>query len=328
MKKIYSLASLLIAASAAIPAANGAELQPATFEDLELPAESWWVGDTEDEDYDFGSFTSGSFEFSNYYMADWDTWGFFGYANETGNVFPGGYAIADQMLNCVGGGYKSANYGVGFVASYNGPTMITMPDFEETGVQVNGVWVTNTAWVVKAILEGDGMSPAFGQGDYCKITFVGTKADDTTAEVDFYLADYTSEDATKHYYVNEWRYCDLSSLGDIVKIQVNFDSTKSNAYGITTPCYFAFDDLGVKNDTTTGVAAVAAAPEVRVKVAGAVATVTADCADFTVEAVSLAGIRNVAAAHNGAAEVELPAEGVNLLRVVTASGVKTVKVMR
>ncbi|MDE5664035.1 MAG: DUF4465 domain-containing protein [Muribaculaceae bacterium] len=324
MKKLYSFLALAAMTAASVGAA---ELQVATFEDLGLAPESWWVGDVEDEDYDFGSFTSGSFEFSNFYMSDWDTWCFFGYANETGNVFPGGYAIPDQMLNCVGGGYKSDTYGVGFVASYNGPSVISIPDFEETGVNVNGVWVTNTAWVVKSILEGDGMSPAFSKGDYIQLIFKGYDKDGNVKTADFLLADYTSENEADHYYVDSWRYFDLSGLGEVVKLETDFYTTKSNNSGFTTPCYFAFDDLGAKNEIDTGVENVEALPEARVSVVDGVAVVAVAAEAFKVEAVGMNGISAVAESAHGVARVALPSQGVNVLRIVTAEGVRTVKVM-
>ena len=303
-------------------------LEPATFEDLGLPAESWWVGDTEDEDYALGTFRSGSFEFNNFYMADYQTWGFFGYANETGNTYPGGFAIPDQMLNCVGGGHESAAYGMGFIASYMGPSVITIPDFEETGVNVEGVWVTNSAWVVKSILEGDGMSPAFEKGDYIKLTFKGFDKDGKETSADFMLADYTSENEEEHYFVDSWRYFDLSGLGEVVKIETDFFSTIANDYGITTPAYFAFDDLGAKNNASVGVDGVADVPEVRVSVADGVATVAAAAAEFTVEAIGMNGISNSSVGVNGAARVELPSWGVNVIRVQTEAGVTVRKVIR
>lgn len=318
------ICSVAFAGLAMAQSASG--LVPATFDDLDLPAESWWVGDVDDPDYSTGTFRSGSFEFNNYYVADWGSWGFFGYANETGNVFPGGYAVKDQMLNCVGGGYNSKNYGMGFIASYMGSTTITMPDFQTTGVNVNGMWITNSAWVVSAILNGDGMSDAFGQGDYLKVIFKGYDKDDNETQTEFYLADYRSEDTTEHYYVDSWRYCDLSTLGNVVRIDVDMVSTKANDYGITTPCYFAFDDLGVINGGS-GAESVKAMPEVRISVINGVATVAADTDEFMLEAISADGVRVATETSAGVANIELPAVGVNILRVVTPTGIRVLKVM-
>lgn len=326
MRKIFTTSSLLalFIAGAGVASAQSA-LQVADFENLDLAPESYWVGDTEDEDYDWGSFTSGSFEFANFYMADYGSWAFYGYSNLTSTEYTGGYALDQQMMNCVGSGHDSSTFGIGYCDAYWGPSVITIPDFPE-GVQVNGMWVTNTAWVVDAILNGDGMSDAFATGDYLKLTITGTDADGDTKSVDFYLADYRSENTDDHYYVKEWRYFDLSSLGEVVKLVPSIESTKKNSYGMTTPAYFSFDDLGAVN-TQSGIENVAADLDVRVAVADGIATVTSAVADFEVEAVSVTGIRAAAVSSNGVASVRLPAAGVNIVRVVSGTATKVVKVI-
>ncbi len=326
MRKIFTPSSLLalFLAGAGVASAQSS-LQVADFENLNLAPESYWVGDTEDEDYDWGSFTSGSFEFVNFYMADYGSWAFYGYSNLTSTDYTGGYALDQQMMNCVGSGHDSSTFGIGYCDAYWGPATVNIPDFEE-GVQVNGMWVTNTAWVVDAILNGDGISGAFTTGDYLKLTITGTDAADATKSVDFYLADYRSENPDEHYYVKEWRYFDLSSLGEVVKLVASMESSKKNSYGMTTPAYFSFDDLGAVNNQS-GIENVAADIDVRVAVADGIATVTSAVADFEVEAVSVTGIRAAASSVNGVARVQLPATGVNIVRVTSGATTKVVKVI-
>lgn len=326
MRKIFTPSSLLalFLAGAGVASAQSS-LQVADFENLNLAPESYWVGDTEDEDYDWGSFTSGSFEFVNFYMADYGSWAFYGYSNLTSTDYTGGYALDQQMMNCVGSGHDSSTFGIGYCDAYWGPATVNIPDFEE-GVQVNGMWVTNTAWVVDAILNGDGISGAFTTGDYLKLTITGTDAADATKSVDFYLADYRSENPDEHYYVKEWRYFDLSSLGEVVKLVASMESSKKNSYGMTTPAYFSFDDLGAVNNQS-GIENVAADIDVRVAVADGIATVTSAVADFEVEAVSVTGIRAAASSVNGVARVQLPATGVNIVRVTNGATTKVVKVI-
>lgn len=316
--------ALFVAAGAGVASAQSS-LQVADFENLDLAPESYWVGDTEDEDYDSGSFTSGSFEFANFYMSEYGSWAFYGYSNLTSTEYTGGYALVQQMRNCVGSGHDSSTFGIGYCDAYWGPSEITIPDFPE-GVQVNGMWVTNTAWVVDAILNGDGMSGPFAAGDYLKLTITGTDAAGATKSVDFYLADYRSENPDDHYYVKEWRYFDLSSLGEVVKLVPSIESTKKNNFGTTTPTYFAFDDLGAVNNQS-GIENVAADLDVRIAVADGIATVTSAVADFEVEAVSVTGIRAAASSVNGIARIDLPATGVNILRVTNGATTKVVKVI-
>ncbi|MDE5982148.1 MAG: hypothetical protein K2G92_03425, partial [Duncaniella sp.] len=66
---------------------------------------------------------------------------------------------------------------------------------------------------------------------------------------------------------------------------------------------------------------------VRVAVADGIATVTSAVADFEVEAVSVTGIRSAAVSANGVAAVRLPGTGVNIVRIVSGTTTKVVKVI-
>ena len=60
------------------------EAAAATFENLYLDSESYWMGDPEES---MSSFVSGSYKFSNYYEPDYATWAYFGYSNVTSTVY-------------------------------------------------------------------------------------------------------------------------------------------------------------------------------------------------------------------------------------------------
>lgn len=215
----------------------------ATFDDLYLDEESQWYAYKEDPDYVGGNFYSGSFAFNNSYMADWDSWSFFGYSNHTSTEFAN--YVTDQYNSCVGHGADgSANYGVAYISSYMGNTEISLSNTTDAAV-VEGIWVTNSAWVVDAILNGDGMEPKFEQNDWLRLTFTGVNTDGTYGNtVDYYLADYRDEDANEHYYVDSWQWVDLKPLGEVSKIQLSMLSTKMNSYGMTTPSYVCIDNVG------------------------------------------------------------------------------------
>ncbi|MDE6329422.1 MAG: DUF4465 domain-containing protein [Muribaculaceae bacterium] len=311
MIRIYS--TILLAAAVS---AQAAQPTVATFEDLDLAAESCWVGDPAKAE---NTFTSGSFTFSNLYNAEWGSWANFGYADFTSNVYPGGYSAEAQTINAVGGGHNSPAYGVAYCDFFYTAPVITLAE----SATVEGVWLTNTAWVVDAILNGDGMSTAFGEGDYLKLTLTGYAADESTKTADYYLADFRSADAAERYYVADWRWLDLSGLGEVVKITAAMETTKVNEWGPTTPLYFAFDDLGAPE--SSGVAEVADAPEVSVSVVDGVATVACSSMEFEVVAASIDGRCVSAAGINGEAVLTLPAPGVVILRVTTSKGSTTLK---
>lgn len=221
-------------------------IEVATLEDLALDPESHKPGNWTAEEDEMTSFTNGSFEFKMYAMADYLTWGFFGYSNETATTYTG---LTDQFRNVVGSGVDgSANYGIAYVDKMMGYSDVTLPN-HSSGAVVNGFYITNTPWVEDAILNGDGMSSVapnegFTTGDSLVITVVGFYGEDTTNVINIPLADYRSENAAEHYYLDTWQWADLSALGTVTKIRFKMNGSKSNSYGITTPAYFAFDNFG------------------------------------------------------------------------------------
>lgn len=320
--------TLLIIPALALCAASprAQQLEPATFEDLGLPADTHWIGDTDDEDYFMGTFRSGSFEFNNLYWADYDTWSFFGYASHTDPAFHGSYAT-DQWNCTAGSGHDSPTYGVLYDASFMGPSVVTIPDFAETGVTVPGMWVCNAAWTADAIVNGDGQSGPFERWDALMLDVWGVHPDGSESLAEMLLADYTLDDEADWYAVNDWRWMDLSCLGDVVSLRFSIDSTKVSDWGVTTPTYVCFDDLGA--GVSVGVEAVAtlSASDFRVTVRGGSAAVSGTMPAFDVTALTPDGMTAATAiAADGRATVSL-APGVNLLRISSPCGSLTLKVM-
>lgn len=223
---------------------------PATFEDLGLAPDSYWRGDVEDEDYDFGSFRSGDFEFPNFYMAEYGTWAWYAYSSVTAN---NGTTWVDQFQSAPGGGHDSATFGVAYVDAYMGPADILVYGPEEGSV-LEGMWVTNGAWTRHCILNGDGMSGPFEKGDYLKVIVTGFDADDVvTGSTEFYLADYRSENEADHYALDTWEWMDLSGAGLLDHFQISMETTKVNDWGPTTPMYVCIDDVNTSSTYTSGI---------------------------------------------------------------------------
>lgn len=253
--------SPLFAASDACPT-----LQPATFEDLPLPGpDSFWMG-YDDPDYMMGEFRSGDFEFNNLYIADWDSWAFFGYSNSTHTGFSNSSMLEDQFNSAAGcGACGSETFCVGYVADFMGRSFIT-PIFSDEPESIPGLWITNSAWTAFAVHNGDGFTDdsAFGEGDWYKVVFTALDADDEpTSSVDFFLADYRSPNPADRYCLDTWQWVDLSPLGKPCRIQVTVEGNKENAYGLSTPSYMCIDNVG------SGCPAVAAPAPVVVPAEGA-----------------------------------------------------------
>ena len=107
--------------------------------------------------------------------------------------------------------------------------------------------------------NGENYTKKFEQGDWFKLTITGLNADgETTGTVDFYLADLRSENESEHYILNEWKWCDLSSLGEVKRLEFTMSSTDNDPqWGMNTPAYFCMDNLGVTAPVPTAVESIA-----------------------------------------------------------------------
>ena len=214
------------------------DLQMADFENLYLPEESFENG----TNLQLESFVSGSFKLDNGAMPEWSYFYDFMYANKTATTFSN--YVTDQFNNAVGGGVNgSENY---VVAYPQGGSIHVMNN--ANGDVIPGMYITNNAWVVDNILNGDGMTDgAFKKGDWFKLTITA----DNGNSMEYYLADYRAEQEADRYYLDDWQWIDLSQLGTVKKLSFSFDGTRKNSYGLTTATYFCLDNLGAQRPETT-----------------------------------------------------------------------------
>lgn len=193
-------------------------------------------------------FGSGSFAFSNSYNAEWNSWSGFALAASADTTYTGDFAT-QQYNNVVGGGQeleaKSKQYVVAYCpgdnpawGTYN-PIVTVMPSSDRK-VQLEGVYLTNTAWVKSFATQGDKNygRPAFEEGSF----FIVTITADNGKKVEVPLIDYRNK---KREVVNDWKWVDLSSLGEVKTLKFSIQSSDSYA-----PSYFAMDNLHIKQDAS------------------------------------------------------------------------------
>ena len=208
-----------------------------SFENQTLNADGFWCGDETGEKFDnWGSdgyscsYEEAGVVFPVTYTPAWSSWTGFAISNRTETTYKN--MIPDQFNNFAGGAHSGSNFCVVYPF---GETI----ELGDKGALVKGFFYTNDAWTADAIINCDGMSPGnFGNEDWLKCTVTGTKLDDTTASVDIYLA----KDGD---YAWRWLYADLSSLGVVKSLSFNFDGTKKNDWGLTTPTYICIDDIEI-----------------------------------------------------------------------------------
>ncbi len=208
----------------------------ATFDDNYLAENSHFAGDNEED-----KFFSGSYAFN---VADMGGW-WYGYAlsNSTSTAFN---SLDDQFNSSVGSGVDgSSNYCV----AYPSGTSVEVTNKEE-GDSISGAFITNNAYAVSSMTKGDSFAHKFAKGDWFKLTAEGTAADGTTKSVDFYLADFRSENEADHYMLTSWQWFDLRSLGKVTGVTFKFASSDNGKYGMNTPAYLCIDNLnGIRPET-------------------------------------------------------------------------------
>ena len=216
---------------------NASQGSLANFDDLALPAESYWNGADES-----GGFISGTAHFNNNYDTTYGSWDGFAYSNITDTAVDGWGAQFNAITGS--GQAASANYAVSYVG-WMGPPTVTL----NTAGVVDGLYVTNSNYAYYSMLNGDLFAKKFGGAsgddeDWFMLTITGKDGSgDVTDSVDFYLADYTSADNGLDYIVNTWNYVDLSSLGVVKSLEFGLNSSDVGVYGMNTPASFAVDSL-------------------------------------------------------------------------------------
>ena len=225
------------------------EAQTATFEEYRLPAESVLTDDETWTDWAFNPIYSGTYAFDAYLQRDWGMCTGFAVSNETSTLYEN---YSHQFRSAAGGAYAGSNYAVFFPVW--GETAAVRPTHTGQPATVRGFYLTNTAWVVDAVRNGDGMTAGgFEQGDWFKLIVEGWNGTEKAGTVEVFLADYRSENAAEHTLLEQWQWVDLSPLGAVSEITFSFDGTRRNAGGLTTPTYFCMDNFnGVHDDIHTG----------------------------------------------------------------------------
>ena len=240
----------------------------ATFEDITIDGtESFWADKTvagtnywNSSDYTFDTYYA---DYGYDYFADYVV---------SNCINTDGTSYDKPYQSTASGAKNGNNYAVFFLDTYSSVDGgIYMP----SPGTMSGFWVCNTTYAAYGIKNWDGMSSdnkPFGQGDYFKLIIKGYDINEQeTGTVEQMLIDCT--DANEWHYIKDWRWVDLTSLGnDVMYVKFSFDGTKKNNWGLTTPTYFCIDDFGgvapAKNtpytviEQPTGISSVAAESKV------------------------------------------------------------------
>ena len=167
----------------------------------------------------------------------------------------GGVAVSNYTCNIADGSPSTqlslptgmaAHSGKNFVVAYGyydgGWDSCPVIDFKD-GVarKLKGLWVTNNSYFLNALNNGDGINSAATDATFIDVTFEGFDATGhSQGKVKCRLQDGKTS-------VTDWKYVDLSSLGAVNSLKVNyeFSDDQKNSYGFSAPAYVAIDDVQI-----------------------------------------------------------------------------------
>lgn len=188
-------------------------------------------------------FSIGNAYLPNSYNSQWMSWSGWAISSMTDTSTPG---FMNDLSAITGQGYDgSTTYATTFVV---GESILKL-EGEAVGGIVNGFYITNNTYSYLSMLNGDGFAKKFGgitgnDPDYFLLTVKKYKDGVLgTESVNFYLADYRFENNAQDYIVSDWKYVDLTSLGDVDSLSFTLSSTDVGANGMNTPAYFSMDDF-------------------------------------------------------------------------------------
>ena len=214
----------------------------ATFEEYNLPR----GGHLNDASPAEG-FESGSVFLPNDYNSDFGFWSGYAISADTNTTTPG---FTNQYSSIVGSGANgTTHYTVGYVYD---PEFI-YPTGKAVGKPMIGFYVTNTTYAYLSMRDGDAFAKKFGgetgtDPDFFMLTIKkyqgGAISDDS---INVYLADYRSPNSAKDYILDEWKYIDLTTLGEVDSLVMQVKSSDVGAFGMNTPAYVCFDEISTDN---------------------------------------------------------------------------------
>lgn len=170
----------------------------------------------------------------------------------------GGAAVSNYHCDIANGGPNTqlslptetpAHSGDNFIVTYgysDGSQFATdsRPVFDfQDGVarQVKGLWITNNSYFLHSLTQGDSFNQSATDDTFIDVTFEGFDA----AGISQGMVKYRIQDGKKA--LTDWAYVDLSSLGKINTLKINYEFSKGqdNCYGFAAPAYLVIDDIEI-----------------------------------------------------------------------------------
>ena len=187
-------------------------------------------------DYTYGAYIRGGMLLSSYNSSDVATYGDYSkdlYVYNASSQSPtrgGGYGCSDNFLIVVGN-YDDYS---------NGDERAEMFFADGRARTIKGCYVNSTTYFLNIAQNGNDFSNPLAQGD--EVVIIATGYDSTGAET----ATAQMTLARKGDYITQWKAWDLTTLGQVVKVRFNIVGGPMTEWGMTTPKYFAIDNIVIE----------------------------------------------------------------------------------
>jgi len=192
-------------------------------------------------------FKSGSIELPNFYDTQFDYWSGWAISADTNTTTPG---FLNQYSAIPGhGALGTPVYATGYVYD---PSIIRLQP-NAIGKPMIGFYVTNSTYAYLSMRDGDAFAKKFGgesgkDPDFFLMTIKrysgGALADDS---INIYLADFRSPDKGKDFILRDWKYVDLTTLGEVDSLYLRMTSSDVGVFGMNTPAYICIDQVSTDN---------------------------------------------------------------------------------
>ncbi|MBK8503135.1 MAG: DUF4465 domain-containing protein [Saprospiraceae bacterium] len=215
----------------------------ADFEEYELSSDTFNNGSDGS-----GGFISGNIFLPNDYSLDFNAWLGWALSSKKDTMTPGFF----NQYSCIAGSGNdsSQNYAVAFALEPATLKLVQGPK------RVSGLYICNGTYPYLSMRDGDSFSKKFGgpSGNDPDFFIMTVKKFSngllSTDSINFYLADFRSDNSDEDYIISDWTYLDLSPLGEADSLQFNLFSSDNGIFGMNTPAYFCIDQI-VTEDLST-----------------------------------------------------------------------------
>ena len=188
-------------------------------------------------DYDGYKYFAGGFSVSSYNTADLAVYGSYEYDL---------YLYNARSQNPVkGGGRNGSN---NFIVAYGNLDTVegsidarpTLHFADGVARTIKGCYVASTSYFVNVATNGNSFAEKLGKVDQVRLYATGyDAAGKITGQCEMNFA-------RKGQLTTEWTAWDLSALGEVVSVRFNILGGPTTPYGMTSPKYFAIDDITVE----------------------------------------------------------------------------------